>query len=353
MSAAPLDLDQLATSALRHADPEPAPSFDRHQPGGAFVLDQPDGVPAVWGDGNDVIWSKGEPLLVCGPPGVGKTTLGQQAVLRRAGVLDGQLLGLPVEADDRPTLYIAADRPRQAARSLRRMVSEEDRRQLDRNLIVWRGPLPFDLTTDPERLASMADHYGVGTVVIDSLKDVAPGLEKPEVGSALNVALQHLVAADIETMGLHHQRKASGDNRKPTGLADVYGSAWITAGAGSVVLLWGAAGDPIVELTHLKQPAELVGPWQLMHDHDAGVTSTVDKPDPLTILNAAVKGITARTMAQALTGDPDPSRANVERARRRLEGLTGRQLARKREGDPAAGIPALYLPATTALEVAG
>jgi hypothetical protein len=34
----------------------------------------------------------------------------------------------------------------------------------------------------------------------------------------------------------------------------------ITAGAGSVVLLWGAAGDPIVEWRHLKQPAAEVGP---------------------------------------------------------------------------------------------
>ena len=41
---------------------------------------------------------------------------------------------------------------------------------------------------------------------------------------------------------------------KPKRLADVYGSRWLTAGMGSVLLLWGEPGDLVVEVRHLKQP---------------------------------------------------------------------------------------------------
>lgn len=341
-----LDLDKLAAAAINNAeqgDVAPA-SPDRSVPGGTFVLDQPDGVPAVWGQGTDVAWSQGEPLLLVGPPGVGKTTLAQQIVLRRAGVLSGPLLGLPVEPSDRPTLYVAGDRPRQAARSLRRMVTEDHRAQLDAGLVFWPGPLPFALLNEPERLAELAADHDAGTVVLDSLKDVAPGLEKPEVGSAVNVALQHLVAADVEVIGLHHQRKASGDNKRPTSLADVYGSTWLTAGAGSVVLLWGDAGDPVVELSHLKTPADQIGPLQIIHNHDAGTSTVGERPDPLDIVNRTPKGLTAKALARHLTGGQDVTPAEVERARRHLERLAANGLATKREGDRST--PALYLPAT-------
>jgi replicative DNA helicase len=319
--------------------------FGRAMPGGRAILDEPEGIPAVWGTGTSVAWSEGEPLLLVGPPGVGKTTLGQQLVLARIGVRPADVLGLPVARDLRPVLYIAADRPRQATRSMRRMVTENDRDRLDAGLIVWPGPLPFHLPTEPERLARMAAHYGAGTVVLDSLKDIAPGLEKPEVGTALSVALQHLVAEGVEVIGNHHQRKPSSDNRRPNALADVYGSAWITAGAGSVLLLWGDAGDPVVEVTHLKQPADPVGPWQVVHDHDTGTSTALDRPDPLAILTASPRGVTARTLAQTMTGKAEPSRADVERARRHLDRLTGRGLATKRGPDEAKHLPALYLPA--------
>jgi replicative DNA helicase len=161
-------------------------------PGGAAILDEPEGVPAVWGHDTEVAWSEGEPLLIVGPPGVGKTTLAQQVALRRIGIGGPSLLGLPVARDERPVLYVAADRPRQAVRSMRRMVTEADRRALDAGLIVWRGPLPFHLPSEPERLAAMADHYKVGTVVVDSLNYVpAATLENPRGTSAgVNTALE-------------------------------------------------------------------------------------------------------------------------------------------------------------------
>lgn len=320
-------------------------AWDRRIDGGAFVFDQPAQPPALWGTGDRVLAARGEPTYIVGPPGVGKTTLCQQLVLGIIGIRN-ELLGLPIEDDGRHVLYLALDRPSQIARSLRRMVHPDWRDHLAERLTVWRGPLPFDITAEPHRLKAMAEWAKAGVLIIDSLKDLSPSLEKPETGSAVNQALQSCVVDGIDVIALHHQRKASGDNRKPSKLADVYGSGWITAGAGSVLLLWGEAGDPVVELSHLKQPAETVGPWQLLHDHDRGDSTLLDQVDPLAILRAAPRGITARTLAQTTMSTPTPSPADVERARRRLERLVRDELATKQEGDKAAHLPALYLPVT-------
>ena len=90
------------------------------------------------------------------------------------------------------------------------------------------------------------------------------------MGGNVNRAVQYVVVEGIEVVGLHHQRKGQG-GAKPNGLEDVYGSTWLTAGMGSVVLLWGAAGDPNVELRHLKQPVAEVGPLRIEHDQLTGM----------------------------------------------------------------------------------
>jgi KaiC/GvpD/RAD55 family RecA-like ATPase len=201
-----------------------------------------------------VAWASGESVFLVGPAGVGKTTLAQQLTLARAG-LRTDVLGFPVVPDGRRVLYVAADRPQQAQRSFARMVSEADRETLTERLRVWRGPLEADLGARPHILLELCEKHDAGTVVLDSLKDVALELSKDETGSRVNNALQLTVAEGVDVVVLHHQRKATSAGTKPTTLSDVYGSTWLTAGAGSVILLWGEAGWPIVELSHLKQPA--------------------------------------------------------------------------------------------------
>jgi len=308
--------------------------------GGQFVLDVPEQVPAIWGEGDDVLQAAGEPLFICAPPGVGKTTLAGQLALARLGVLAPTLLGLPVEPDSRPVLYIAADRPAQIARSMRRQVGEQHREQLDNGLKVWRGPLPFNVTDDPARLAEWVTGLRVGTIILDSLKDIAIGLAEDAIGAAVNQALQHVVACEIEVVALHHQRKGQ-DGRKPRRLEDVYGSTWLTAGAGSVVLLWGEAGDPYVELTHLKQPAGEVGPFTIHHDHTRG-RSTL--PEAVDLLDLAAGGVTAIEAAQAIYDASAPTKNQKERARRRLEKLADDGRVTRREPLERNGQVTYWLP---------
>jgi hypothetical protein len=139
------------------------------------------------------------------------------------------------------------------------MATEEERAILDERLVVWKGPLEFDIGVSPERLASFLKNMGAGTVLVDSLKRCALDLVKDEVGSRVNAAYPRVLVEDIEVAVNHHQRKGQGE-RKPKSLDDVYGSGWLSAGTGSVCLLRAQAGGPVVEFKHLKQPASPIRP---------------------------------------------------------------------------------------------
>lgn len=320
-----------------------------YRPAGDYILDAPTDTPAVWGDPatGRVLWAKGEPLMLVGPTGVGKSSVMQQVVVRLVGLGDPEFLGLPVTRAEGRVLYLAADRPRQIVRSLRRMVTEADRAALNDRLVIRPGPPPRDLAANPELLLQLCREADAGTVIIDSLKDVAVGLSDDKVGSGLNLAIQYAIAADIEVGSLHHQRKGQ-NGEKAKRLEDVYGSTWLTAGAGSVVLLWGTAGDPLVELVHLKQPADAVGPLKLFHDHDRGVTTLErGEVDPLRVLEARPSGLTAGDLAILMFDGRSPTDSDRKRAKRQLDRLVTRGFARCDEssrGGEGGTQPARYYP---------
>jgi hypothetical protein len=181
----------------------------------------------------------------------------------------------------------------------------------------------------PEALAEFTAAHDAGTVIIDSLKDVARDLSKDETGSAVAAAFQHATADGIQVAALHHQRKApSGVGAAtPKKLADVYGSTWITAATGSVVLLWGDPGDLLVEMRHLKQPAEEIGPYTVLHDHQAGQPAIYHGVDLYALLLGSIGGLTVKDAAAALFATAKPTRNEKEKARRKLELLARDHLA--------------------------
>jgi replicative DNA helicase len=305
--------------------------------GATFALDPGAEQPAVWGRGQEILWAAGEPLLVNGPTGIGKTTVMQALALAVAGIRPGGVLGFPIAPVVGRVLYVAADRPVQARRSLARMVTEADREALRDRVRVWRGPLDFDIARDPERLLALARSAEASAVFIDSLKDVARELSKDETGSGIQRAYGLLTVEGIELAIAHHGRKSSAENGKPKQLDDVYGSAFITAGAGSVVLSWGKPGDPVVELGHLKPPAEAVGPLVVTIDHETGSLEVADGGDPLSILRGSPAGLSAGDLARALFGTPTPTKAEEHRARRKLERWCREGFAHRREEQAARG----------------
>lgn len=288
-------------------------------PGGAFVLDGADEYEPLWGDGEQIAWAEGESLWICGPQGVAKSTLMQNVALRRHGILDGDVLGWTVAQAERKGLYLAMDRPNQIKRSLRRMVGEEHREVLDANLTVWKGPPPQDVAKHPNTLIQLANEADAGTIYIDSLKDAAVGLSDDEVGSGFNRAVQTALAEGVEIIGAHHQRKGQQGGTKPKSLDDVYGSTWITSGSGSVILLWGKAGDVVMELEHLKPPSEPVGPLSVIVNFETGAVSIEDEVDLYDMARKAPFGIQAEGAARALFRCSDPERNQIEKARRKLK----------------------------------
>lgn len=296
--------------------------------GSSFIRSAPEGIPAIWGDGDRVLHAVGEALIVVGPPGTGKSTLAGQIVEKR--ILGGDLLGLTVRKLEpgEKILYLACDRPKQIQRLLARRLRGLTDQQLNDHLVFWEGPPPGDFAKDPMLLTRLCQAAGASSVIVDSLKDVAVGLVGDDVGAQVNISRQNALAAGVDVIELHHQRKSGGPNgEKPKTLADVYGSGWITAGAGSVLLLWGVAGDREVELIHLKQPGEVVGPFKVVHDHTAGTSTVSDRVDLVALARDAVAGgalgISAKDAAVLVFRTGSPDKGQVEKGRRALDALAG------------------------------
>ncbi len=325
----------------------------RQMDGAEFVLDVPPTSPVLWGAGEQALWTAGEGLLLVGSDGVGKTTVAQQLALRRLGI-ESEMLQYPVEPADGRVLYLAMDRPDQARRSFARMLPPDKRGEcrdaLKERLVVWRGPVPVDVLAAPDALANWIHAtFGsdVADVIADSYKDLAPGLSDDGTGAGINSAMQEVLARGLNWLGIHHQRKATGDNKSPTALSDVYGSRWITAGMGSVLMFVGEAGADTVELRHLKQPALTVGPLLVRHVHGSGQTIVVDKTcEPLDVLRAAPEGLTLYDLATAVYGNADA--ATKKRIERVMYGAEQRgevtKVAARRGGEGGSRPARYYLP---------
>lgn len=269
-------LDVVSEAKRRIAERDQAANSAENVIDGLAFMDLvDDGVPAVWGTGQSVLWAEGESLLLVGPTGVGKTTLTMQ--LLRALLVGGEVLGLPVEplGPGEKILYLACDRPKQIARRMRTALAGVPPGRVLEALSVQLGS-PGMLDADPGLLLRMARHHNATKVIVDSLKDMASDVVGDKAGVAINSAFQKCLAAGVDVAAMHHLRKSGGPNgQAPTKIEDVYGSTFITGGAGSVVLLWGEPGALDVVLKHLKQPAETVGPLDVRHDHDKCMSAVV------------------------------------------------------------------------------
>lgn len=209
-----------------------------------------------------------------------------------------------------------------------------DREKLDERLLAIDWPVETLLDEDPELLVRLATENEADTLYVDSLKDICAEPSTEVTGLAVRRAYSLCIAEGIEVCLLHHDRKAGADSKgRILKLADVYGSRFITAGAGSVIALNGGSGDPIIDLRHLKQPSQEVGPLRVALDFDTSEMSIFKGSDVYGILRNAKNGVTANDAARLLYGTEAPTAKERERARRKLENVVGRDRAHKKSGD--------------------
>lgn len=267
-----LDEYELITAVHIPGDPEPG-EFDLSP--GDHIFTIPLEVENIWGKHQESLWATGEPLMIYGPTGIGKTTLAGRLLLSLIGVDPTELLGYPINPINpgRTILYIAADRPKQAMRSLRRMAPPTAASLLRERLIIEHKRQIWASEDDPNMMWRAAQQAKAQTIFIDSSKDLAGGPLKDEgPAKALMDAIQICIANNIDVAMLHHPRKSTQEtsSKRQLDLDDVYGSAWLTAGAGSVLLVDGKPGTGILRLEQLKAPAMFVGEMEVTVNYETG-----------------------------------------------------------------------------------
>lgn len=298
--------------------------------GASWIFDPNDKAVELWGQGDDILWAQGESLVLAGGQGLGKSTLAGQLIRAQLGLRDS-VLGLPVLPADKPILVLGMDRPEQLRRSMRRQFSEEERDAIAGRLLIRPGPPVADMALDPTLLKRMAEAAGAGVVYIDSLKDAAVGLSTDETGSMYNRARQAALATGVNLCEIHHLKK-TGPDSFGGGVSDVYGSTWITSGAGSVITLSGEPGDLEVRFRHVKSPANEVGPWKIHLDPDKGEFSVRQIDLLVSVRNAGHEGLTAEGAAMDIYECRRPTTSEKKKAERKLNALVTKGLLTRIDG---------------------
>lgn len=319
--------------------------------GWEFLQEDPeDEDAAIWGNGPQWLWAPGEPMMLFGGNGVYKSTLSHLLVFARLGLLGpdgrprtdhrvtvgddhpddwGAVLGMPVRPMEHGTrlVYLAGDRPRQIRRAMRRHRRDWMHEILAERLIVHEGPLPFELTTNKDGLADLAMERKGSDIFVDSLKDYCPKPSEDESANGYNRARQECIARGMQWVEDHHNRKIAQGQPRTNGIEDVYGSRWLTAGAGSVVSMWcDEEGAPMVHVKQVKSPGEFVPELEVTVDKRAGTMGASAHLDPISFIRAA--GLEGVTVAQymrhtGLTQNNARNQLNTRAKQGLLEKVTG------------------------------
>lgn len=110
----------------------------------------------------------------------------------------------------------------------------------DNFIVVPLGePISFDKPEGMKFLETILDDIEPDGLIIDSIGKLSMEELSEKTAKGINAAFLHLRKRyGCFIWVIHHNRKATDNNKKPAGLADVYGNMYLTAEMTTVLVLW-------------------------------------------------------------------------------------------------------------------
>lgn len=224
-------------------------------------------------------------MLLTGPSGVGKTQVSLQFAIHMA--LGENYLGFSVTRPQKIVFFSLEMSLAPIQFFISSMMHGKTLEQLailEKNLLVI--PLGEAIYLDTpkgqevvEKILSIHDPDGyfidsLGSTTANELSSEGP------VKAIMDWNDRSRNKYDCYSWIIHHQRKASGDNKKPNKLADVYGSQYIVNRATSVYCLWiDTPGNPVIEVIPLKKRLAVVEPsWHIKRGENLSFTKKIFVP---------------------------------------------------------------------------
>jgi len=193
-------------------------------------------------------------MLLTGPPGVGKTLFALNASMNFA--LGGMFLDRPVEQSKIGFISMEMNEAeiKEFVATQTADYNTDEMDILHENLLIdGRGePLFLNREAIQAQIERSIVKHKLQGIVFDSMGSTTDGSLSDEVPTKALMDWKDHIRTEYGcfTWYIHHHRKASGDNKKPNKLADVFGSQYITARASTVLCLWGDGKD--LQLIPLK-----------------------------------------------------------------------------------------------------
>jgi len=213
-------------------------------------------------------------FMLTGPSSVGKTQFSLNAAMNMA-------LGIPfLEKTTAPDKKIGVLSLEMGGPDLQYFVKQQvpyyDKEQLsilqDRLVLAPIGePIYMDTKEGQEQVEQWIVDNELDGVIIDSLGSAMAGDVSAETSVKSIMAWNDSIRQrlDVFTWFIHHHRKATGDNKKPNKLQDVYGSMYLTARATSVVCLWNVGISNDLQVLPLKMRLSPdKEPFMVYRDHN-------------------------------------------------------------------------------------